>query len=160
MSTRANVVVLLDETRVYLYRHMDGYPAGLGVDLLEKLSEAEHDPSRFVELLLAERYEQQSYEERAKRIYELTTDTHGDIEYLYVVRFDPVYDRDLQVGYAARGRFENPPPNLSRVMLGTKADFAEAVNRDIRATNARLAKLRKEQPAVYGPMADAPEVRA
>lgn len=154
MSTRANVVVLFDETKVYLYRHMDGYPASVGADLLEKLSAANDDPSRFVEALLA------SKDDGQHRDYELTTDTHGDIEHLYVVRFDNSALIDLRIGHAARGRWENPPPRLNGVKLGSKADFAEVVNVDIRATNARLAKLRKEQPAVYGPMADAPEVRA
>jgi hypothetical protein len=159
MSTRANVVIIYGESRVYIYRHHDGYPAGLGVDLARKVQAAGHNPSKLVESLLAERYEQQSYETAPKSVYELTTDIHGDIEYVYRVVFEHGGGQGVRIGYSHRS-FDGPgPETVARlVRTGPLAEFVESVNRDVRAQNARLAKLRAEQPAVYGKYEDEPEV--
>ena len=157
MSTRTNIVIQTGQTNVYLYRHHDGYLTETGADLLKKLNAANDNPSLFLESLLAERYDKQNYETVAKRVYELTTEVHGDIGYLYVVRFD---DSNVTTGYAARGSYDNNVPEVADVKLGSKATFAEAVNKDIRATNRRLADLRKKQPGAYGDATDYAEVTA
>jgi len=158
MSTRSNIVIENGSSRIYIYRHWDGYLAEAGADILAKLK-ASSSPSRFLELLLAERYEKQSYETEAKRVYELTTEVHGDIEYLYVIKFRDVRE-DLRIGYAHRKVYSDGALEERDVVLGGVESFVQAVNAEIRETNRRLAKLRAEQPKAYGEVADYSEVSA
>jgi len=76
MCTRANIVIQDGAKRIYLYHHSDGYPDGIGVEL---------------DIFMQGRYFQTA-EECAEAIigiendnYELTTEIHGDIEFLYTI---------------------------------------------------------------------------
>lgn len=161
MSTRANIVILYGSSKVYLYRHCDGYPAELGADLARNLASAGHSANKFVRSLVEARYEKASYETEAKPIYELTTEVHGDIEYLYLVKFEEDWHptEKPQIGFAARrGWHDGSDLKLSDVRLGDLPTFVLAVNADIRAQNKRLGELRASQPQVYGDYGDQPEV--
>jgi len=85
------------KTTVYLYRHHDGYPACAGVDLAEALATSK-TCTALVQTLLDRRYDKQSYETDAKRMYEVTTDVHGDIEWLYKITFSGDFGRVVKVG--------------------------------------------------------------
>ena len=83
MSTRSNVLLNLGDTKLYLYRHCDGYPGANGADLAEKLIKHKNCGKAFISDLLAERYDATDY--RPERpVWEVTTGLHGDIEWLYV----------------------------------------------------------------------------
>lgn len=78
MSTRASILIKDNsESSVRLYHHHDGYPEGVGMDLVERLNKT---------------FEYYGWEQFANRLvkdskdeYELTSDIHGDEEYLYEV---------------------------------------------------------------------------
>jgi hypothetical protein len=73
MSTRANVILKKGERKVYLYRHCDGYPDGLGQDLQEAMDSTPEDT--ILNILEIDGIE-------------LTTGIHGDVEYIYIVNLD------------------------------------------------------------------------
>ena len=83
MSTRSNVLINLGDTKLYLYRHCDGYPGANGADLAEKLIKHKNCGKAFINDLLAERYDATEYNPE-RPVWEVTTGLHGDIEWLYV----------------------------------------------------------------------------
>lgn len=171
MSTRTNIVIINGASRVYIYRHSDGYLGECGADLLLKLEaawgtpEAHHSPEgtadRFLRALMAEYYEQQSYEKAPKSVYELTTELHGDIEHVYYVEFKDSFNTGpFSIRHAARPRF------WARDDLETEdwaaqhqakrhsiESFRAAINKDRADMNARIATLRKES-SVYADCTD------
>ena len=77
MSTRANVKIIGKHGTVFLYRHCDGYPEGLGEELKYFIQDHEFftsDAKEFAEKLI-----------NTDSNLELTDREHGDIEYLYVI---------------------------------------------------------------------------
>lgn len=118
MSTHCNVIVKFGKTKVYLYRHHDGYLSSTGVDIAEKLlavtSEqnfggarghlsVEGQANKFLHALLAEKYEATEYRPE-KPVYEFTDQVHGDIiTYLYKIVFDikKRSDSKVQIGVLA-----------------------------------------------------------
>lgn len=146
MSTRMNLVIEYGKTKVYIYRHMDGYPAEAGVDIAEKLKAAGNNGGKFLAALLSETYEQQSYQTAPSKVYELTTDLHGDIEWLYRVRFPEYGEGDVKVGCVGRKNFEDVNL-LAPASLDTLESFVRLyVNPDIRAKNQRRVQLQKQNP--------------
>ena len=69
--TRANVVLEYPGVKIWLYRHCDGYPSGLGQELKDAM-----DPDSSLDTVL---------NILTISDIELTTGQHGDIEYLYIV---------------------------------------------------------------------------
>lgn len=154
MSTRTNIVIINGQSRVYMYRHSDGYLAECGADLLLKLEAAWGTPDahysvegtadRFLRSLFAEYYEQQSYEKTPKKVYELTTELHGDIEHVYYIEFKDSFIRHAQrpsnwhsdsvetEDWAAQ-------PHAKRHSVES---FRAAVNADRAGINSRIAELR------------------
>jgi len=82
MGTRTNIIVKYGATKTFIYRHWDGYPAVTGFDLI-KLYRETNGAGEFVASLLTARRENEDLPQ-----YELTTEVSGDIEFLYVVRFN------------------------------------------------------------------------
>lgn len=78
MSTRCNVRIYDSDGRYnQFYRHFDGYLSCTGVDLHERIGNAED----FDEAVEALRNRSEDYEEEGM------VATHGDIEYLYEWRY-------------------------------------------------------------------------
>lgn len=71
MSTRANVIIRKGDRHLIFYRHCDGYPKGLGVDL-----ECCINPYNPLETL---------FNILEDCNLEITDSIHGDIEYLYTI---------------------------------------------------------------------------
>lgn len=160
MSTRCNIIIQNGKSRTFIYRHSDGYLTATGLDIQQKLR-AHPDATSFVRALLTEMYEATSYC-AARPVYELTTNVHGDIEWLYLVKFDEsgVKVAAMQCGFAASGTPIDPEQALACIRAGDMSDFIRAINREARETNERIKKLRIEQPAHYGSMELLAEVRA
>ncbi len=81
MATRSNIKIVTGETELWIYRHWDGYPEVTGVDVATKLEESK-TMTQFVSSLLNDK------NERGDHQYEVTTEMHGDIEYLYTIDVD------------------------------------------------------------------------
>lgn len=175
MSTRCNIIIISGQSKVFMYRHSDGYLGETGADLVTKLEAAwgtegahytpEGAADRFLRSLFAEYYEQQSYEKTPKRVYELTTETHGDIEHCYTIEFKDRFNTGaLSIRHAAR------PDRWHKDNLETD-DWAwhgkrhtidslrDAVNQDRKEMNSRIAELRKNNGA-YKDCADYPMLQA
>ena len=76
MSTRANIKLINGDSIIWVYRHSDGYPAETGHDLAEKLKKSCYDFNELTAGILKD------------DAYRITTEQHGDIEYLYTIEFE------------------------------------------------------------------------
>tara|TARA_E500000081_G_scaffold71296_1_gene73052 strand:+ start:38 stop:568 length:531 start_codon:yes stop_codon:yes gene_type:complete len=74
MGTRCNIAIETGDTTLWIYRHWDGYPAETGKDLATKLVNVK-SANEFITKLIND------------DAYEVTTGRHGDIEYLYNIKF-------------------------------------------------------------------------
>ena len=70
--TRAGVIVKRDKEELYFYRHGDGYPSGLGTDLLNCLNFDEFDLFSII----------------SKCCLQSVDSIPGGIEYLYTIDLD------------------------------------------------------------------------
>jgi hypothetical protein len=153
MTTRCNIVI--EEMRagrkrprmVYLYRHHDGYPAMTGADVLEVARGIRGDAWERAEDVangFLRRFDQHGAG-AATPTYELTSGVHGDVDYVYRIRFADRTSRggagDLQVVRveqhdAVTRRIEaalrNAPCWLSLAQL------RDLVNEDRRDINRRI----------------------
>ena len=75
MSTRANIKLINGDSIIWVYRHSDGYPSETGHDLAEKLKQSCYDFNELTAGILKD------------DAYRITTEQHGDIEYLYTIEF-------------------------------------------------------------------------
>lgn len=162
MSTRCNIVVSIGMSKLYLYRHHDGYLAETGADLAEKLKAVAGKPGarmspegmadEFLKALLAEKYAKASYEKEPRSVYEVTNDFHGDIERCYWIYFGrgglmSENEENFTIMYAARPRDYR---ELGRWIEASKstfknlAEFVAAVNGDRESCNRRLRELKAE----------------
>ena len=175
MSTRTNIIVKCGDSTIYLYRHHDGYLSETGADLYEKIrasvgdAEARLTPEgaadRFVRAVFAHFYEKQSYEKEPKRVYELTTELHGDIEHCYIVDFTSRFNTGpVSVRHAARpdGWHDTGLEVDDWAFTGKRHSldsFREAINQDRRESNERITKLRASSKC-YADMQDYPMLEA
>src|SRR5262245_1929164 len=148
MATRCNVVLTdsVAGSKVFLYRHWDGYLAEAGGDIAEKLkaSLAKTAYSRgFREMLTTMVCEKRGGEGRDKDRpqYEVTDDVHGDIEHLYEVSFNAGrmnQHTEATITHSTR----RPGQEFGAKVAYTLAGFISLVNADRVETNKRLASLR------------------
>jgi len=82
MGTRCNIKIKTGDTTLWIYRHWDGYPAETGVDLATKLVNVK-SANEFITKLIND------------DAYEVTTEQHGDIEYLYNIKFSKNWGIDI-----------------------------------------------------------------
>lgn len=145
MSTRCNIVITFGNSKLFVYRHCDGYLAVTGADIATRLQSNPY-PADFVRNLLGEMYEKASYEAQARPVYELTTELHGDIEHVYYVRFSGHTNRLQGIAHSARpsGHAGDGESWAERAEDVSLADFIESVNTDRRVINARLRLIRRE----------------
>jgi hypothetical protein len=121
MSTRSNIIIKSGKTTIYMYRHSDGYPACNGVDLADALATSP-TISSLVQNLLDRRYDKASYEKDPRRIYEMTTDVHGDIEWCYKIQFSGDFGRAVKVGYEHIGFGPEREEKIAKIAKTLKAD--------------------------------------
>jgi hypothetical protein len=134
MGTRANIVIEYGKTRIFLYRHWDGYLASAGADLVEAVNKRQ-SATELLGALLAEKFDGED-----KAVYEITSGIHGDIEYLYRVKY-PEYGDGMGwvlIGYAKRYGWDKDL-ELSAVGLDTMEAFQEKVEPAVAAMKARIA---------------------
>jgi len=81
MSTRATIKIIKKGRKpVWMYHHCDGYPDGVGVDLLDLLSY--YDNKKWLPNDLSDYINQNDYD------YEFTEGQHGDEDYGYLIDCD------------------------------------------------------------------------
>ena len=89
MSTRSNIVVNYGDSKIFIYRHWDGYLEATGYDIASTLIH-HSNPNSFVRALLSKK-EDSSFTRAANYQYELTSEIHGDIEWLYTITFPQLF---------------------------------------------------------------------
>lgn len=88
MSTRCNIIIENNSIvpRVWLYRHMDGYPECTGSKLKNFMKKVKSTNNKEVAYeLLREGEEEYADNKYRTGAYEITDGMHGDIEYLYTL---------------------------------------------------------------------------
>ncbi len=165
MATRSNLVVVYGDTKLYIYRYWDGYPAENGADILKALRDPEvrgfNAANAFVRALLEMRDEPRAYanETVGRPVYEITNGVHGDIEWLYTINFDRNGDYEPRVSWCSR-----KPGDADGLKLGAGyqpiSAFVALVNADRREANRRIAEMKASNPgnARYAEMGEYAEV--
>jgi hypothetical protein len=146
MATRSNILVMYGSTKLYVYRHWDGYPAENGADIYAALVAAEGNPTKFVSELLGKTESEARLDGAKRPHYEVTTDIHGDIEWLYSVKFESLGSRGGPlIGWASRKpgnddglRVPNPVQTIEQLL--------ELVNNDRKLINYRIQQRKAENP--------------
>lgn len=143
MATRCNITIEHGTRKLWIYRHYDGYLSVTGADILRAFAPPKHSWANnfrydsvesMANVLLSRCYPADEYSE-ARPIYELTSGAHGDIEFLYCVRWTE--DQGLTIVYQHNTKQWLP--------LDT-----HAINREIKAMNDRQKHL-IETKAIPGP---------
>lgn len=142
MATRCNIIVKNGKSITYLYRHWDGYAACTGADIARHLIAANFEAGAFLAAMLnAKRGGDGHDKDRAQ--YELTNDTHGDIEWCYRVEFN-TRSKGCKVGCGSRSLSageEAEDAVRKSIITGTFGDFVAMVNAEIAEANQRLHAL-------------------
>ena len=102
MGTRCNVVINYGKTKLYLYRHWDGYYAETGDHLRNILFHSFSDggytkAAKFINNLLAAKRDVNKWDSPDKPQYEVTSQEHGDIEYKYTFTFMESFEQPVIV---------------------------------------------------------------
>lgn len=157
MGTRCNVRITYGDNNIWIYRHWDGYLSQTGKDVYDKLQQCTVEKHSLGEKANAQKVNIVNFINcfLIDNNYELTTSQHGDIEFLYHIKFSQdglveaiklkqrpkgaSYKDDLSCEYFypwAEGQtsFYNP----------FEFTFYEVVEKDIEATENRIKQLRKE----------------
>ena len=145
MSTRSNIIIKHNnETVKTLYKHHDGYIAGVGIDLIRYLVRLKtYIPMEPKDLLSV-----------LPNKYQITTCVHGDIEYLYTIDLnqdnikmvvqqgDPFQNLEKKVEHLIY-KYEYETKQESIYIL--ERDIAEAVDLDDKATLNEVRKIYSKQ---------------
>lgn len=140
MSTRCNVRIEYGETRTWLYRHWDGYPEATGADIASKLQSSLSSATGLMRELLSAG--EVTRLRGMEHDYEVTNGVHGDIEHVYVVRFD-LDAGGVTVEHLERPNFESEPsgaPVLRSKFKGIIPEYVDYINKLIKHANAVARK--------------------
>jgi hypothetical protein len=134
MSTRANIIIKDSDTKLYFYRHSDGYPECTGEDLREfckgefckgytsgRFRDNVSQSAGFL-VLHGAGPSQDGINERANKLwdwkcgdYEPTDGLHGDIDFLYVIDLEA---KTLEIREPKRSFWDRPYiKNTSRLSI-------------------------------------------
>lgn len=148
MATRCNIVIKdsINDSKITLYRHWDGYPAMTGADLVKHLVPALDAKNggrgfrAFVTSLITAKCGGDG-RDADKPQYEVTDQVHGDIEHLYEFSFNAGranHHTSVAISHSVRRPGDD---KWGKVSLDL-AQFVGLVNADRVAINQRLAVLR------------------
>lgn len=142
MATRCNVLFKCGENSIKFYRHWDGYLSSTGANLIEIVDRAIarqiNSYYNYAGILTALIEEKRSADEDRPQ-YEPTMGRHGDIEFFYVINYDPVMDT-VTYQYAEGFGAELEEEALASTPLSRNA-FAKIVNREIEKTNEHIVQM-------------------
>lgn len=142
MSTRANIKLINGDSIIWVYRHSDGYPAETGHDLAEKLKKSCYDFNELTSGILKD------------DAYRITTEQHGDIEYLYTIEFLGFNSRGQGITFTCQKReigsdleflddyYRNQEEEDSRDKIGSWETFSSSEEAQKRLAYYYRAKLK------------------
>jgi hypothetical protein len=154
MASHAHIAFIFEDTRVYLAREFDGYPAVTGADLVfAVLGAPTLSPSECSDALLALHYAPHEFNS-GKPVYERTLTVDPRAEWFYIVHFGDVTLPDSAVTFACVRRHVEQTADAvfeaartaDRVTLG---EFVRLVNSDRRRISRRLLELRRAAPVAH-----------
>lgn len=117
MSTRCNIIVKSKSEEVILYHHHDGYPEGVGVALLNKVTPLLKDNRYYndVEDIVNALIKDKDDDE-----YEYTSALHGDIEYIYEIDVDQKTIKCFEYNYSTESKGDEI--SLDKFWVVTRSD--------------------------------------
>ena len=141
MATRSNIILKHNNQTVKtLYKHHDGYIAGVGIDLIRYLIPLKtYRPIEPKDLLSV-----------LSNRYEATTGTHGDIEYLYTIHFN---QDNIKITVQWGEPFQNLEKRVEHLLYEyvyttkqesiyvLERDIEQAVNLDDKASMEEVRKI-------------------
>ena len=141
MSTRSNIIIKNNNEIVKtLYKHHDGYIAGVGVDLVRYLIPLKtYRPTEPKDLLSV-----------LSNKYEVTTGIHGDIEYLYTISFN---EGNIKMVVQSGDAFQNLRHRVEHLLYTyeyktkleniyiLEQDMQQMIDLDYKATLAEVRKV-------------------
>lgn len=140
MATRCNVTLVGDETRLWLYRHYDGYPAACGASIagVIKKNRIKYRYHRGL-AQTAQALLDLKYDDENRRLYVITSCEHGDIDWRYHLRFTDTGDLFITVSERSR---ESWSGWISHGEMNEK-DFRSFVAMNLLAMRARINERRR-----------------
>lgn len=120
MSTRCNIILICDEKRELYYHHWDGYPSGVGADLLERMDVGARGISFFDKEKQSKIYKKFKELLEAEGHYEPTDNVSGDIEYLYYVTLK---DNKCTISYSAVHFWDASEEDIKEYLQSDYGDF-------------------------------------
>jgi hypothetical protein len=152
MATRALIVVYIGETRVYLSREYDGYPATTGADIVLTLSSGAFVPTDFLRGMLSIWYASSDAAGAGHPVYEIAENVDSRTEWFYCVRFDAARLPAVEIACAQR----TPDQSAAEVFAGINAktyepvhSLAKRVNADRQQINRHRLALKQQNPEQY-----------
>ena len=166
MATRCNVILKdsKNDSKVYLYRHWDGYPGETGADLIKHLVpalDAKNGQRGFRAMLTSLVNAKRGGEGRDhdQPQYEVTDAIHGDIEHLYELSFNAGRANGHTSVLITHSMRRCGDKDFGGKVHLSLEQFVGMVNADRTAMNKRLAELRASSKH-YADCADYPMLTA
>ena len=141
MATRCNVLLKCGDYSVKFYRHWDGYLSSTGASIIGVVDKAyaKQYNSYYSYAAILTAFIEEKREGENREQYEPTTGRHSDIEFFYVVNYDPVTDT-VSYQYAEGFGAELEEQALASTPM-SRNEFAAVVNRSIEQMNARIVEM-------------------
>ena len=151
MATRAHIALYFGDTRVYLSREFDGYPAATGADIVFALSATSCRPTDFLRGMLSVFFASDP-SSVGEPIYELVGTLDLRTEWFYFIRFNDVRLPFVEIACVYR----TPDQTAAEVFTGIGArtyDTVQALTRRVNADrhqiNQRRLALKQQDPELY-----------
>ena len=151
MATRAHIALYFGDSRVYLSREFDGYPAATGADIVFALSAAPLLPTDFLRGMLSIAYASDP-SSVGQPIYELTENLDRRTEWFYCVLFNGVNLPAVSIACARRTPEQSALEvfhDISSSSYETVHSFTKRVNADRQQINRHRLALKQQNPEVY-----------
>lgn len=102
MSTRANIVLEEMGNHLWLYHHFDGYPSYLGENLMKFMSTKHKKDYANIHDIANE-----LFKDKDDTGFELTSQRHGDIEYMYIINIENRTIECIEAGFGTEYKDES-----------------------------------------------------
>jgi len=151
MGTRAHIALYLGDTRVYLSREFDGYPAATGADIVFALSACPLLPTDFLRGMLSIAYAS-GPESVGQPIYELAENVDRRTEWFYCVRFNSFTLPAVSIACTRRTPAQPAVEVINAISptgYETVLSFTKRVNADRQQINRHRLILKQQHPEAY-----------
>jgi hypothetical protein len=161
MATRSHLALYFGDTRVYLSREFDGYPAVTGADIVFALSATPLLPTDFLRGMLSIAYAS-DLSSVGQSVYELAENLDQRTEWFYCVRFSSVQLPPVEIACVRRTPDKSAAEAFAAITAKhyeTVHSLAKRVNADRRQINRHRLALKQQNPDLYSDLPLYPELK-